>query len=71
MTSPVSFCVWGVRAGQILRVDQPKISALSRGVLNGFSLERLMRFLLLLGQDIEIHIKERPEARAIARLLVA
>jgi len=60
-----------VRAAQILRVDQPKISALSRGVLSGFSLERLMRFLLLLGQDIEIHIKERPKARAEARLLVA
>jgi predicted XRE-type DNA-binding protein len=59
------------RAARILGVDQPKISALSRGILSGFSLERLMRFLLLLGQDVEIRVKQRPKTRADARLLVA
>ncbi|MCI0349905.1 MAG: helix-turn-helix domain-containing protein, partial [Acidobacteriales bacterium] len=38
-----------VRAAEVLGVDQPKISALKRGRLSGFSLERLVRFLILLG----------------------
>src|ERR1700758_3688578 len=46
-----------VRAAMILDVDQLKISALMRGRLSGFSIERLMRFLMLLGHDIEITIK--------------
>ena len=60
-----------IRAAQVLGVDQPKISALSRGRLEGFSIERLMRFLVLLGQDVEIRVKQRPKARSEARLLVA
>ena len=60
-----------MRAARVLRVDQPKISALSRGLLHGFSLERLMRFLILLGRDVEIHVKQRPKTRTEARLLVA
>ena len=38
-----------VEAAELLGVDQPKISALARGRLEGFSLERLMRFLNVLG----------------------
>lgn len=48
------------RAAEILGVDQPKISALLRGRLSGFSAYRLLRFLNALGQDVEIHI--RPKA---------
>lgn len=59
------------RAGEILGVDQPKISALTRGQLGGFSMERLMRFLVLLGQDVEIRVKQPPKARPEARVLVA
>jgi predicted XRE-type DNA-binding protein len=40
------------RAAELLEIDQPKISALLQGKLSGFSLERLFRFLTLLGQDI-------------------
>ena len=36
-----------VQAAKLLGIDQPKVSALIRGRLTGFSLERLMRFLLL------------------------
>ena len=36
-------------AGRILEVDQPKVSALIRGKLDGFSTERLFRFLNALG----------------------
>ena len=55
----------------ILGIDQPKVSALKQGKLSGFSIERLMRFLLLLGRDIEITVKEKPKSRAAAKLRVA
>jgi len=55
----------------ILGIDQPKISALKQGKLSGFSVERLMRFLLLLGRDVEITVKVKHRSRAAARLHVA
>ncbi len=58
-------------AARILGIDQPKVSALIRGRLSGFSLERLMKFLLLLGQDIKITVKPVPRNRVKARVLVA
>lgn len=45
-----------VQAAEILGVDQPKVSALIRGRIAGFSIERLLRFLLLLGADVAITI---------------
>ncbi len=57
------------QAAKLLQVDQPKVSALVRGQLSGFSLERLMRFLLLLGQDIRITVRKSAKSRA--RVLVA
>jgi predicted XRE-type DNA-binding protein len=57
------------RAAELLQVDQPKVSALVRGQLAGFSLERLMRFLLLLGQDIRITVEKSAKPRA--RVMVA
>ena len=42
-----------IQAAVVLGIDQPKVSALKQGKLSGFSIERLMRFLLLLGRDIE------------------
>ena len=59
------------QAAEILGVDQPKISALNRGRLSGFSIERLLRFLMLLGHDVEITVKSRPRSRSQARLRVA
>ncbi|MBI4465083.1 MAG: XRE family transcriptional regulator [Acidobacteria bacterium] len=58
-------------AANILGIDQPKVSALRQGKLSGFSIERLLRFLLLLGRDIEITVKEKPNSRAAAILRVA
>jgi predicted XRE-type DNA-binding protein len=49
-------------AAEMLGIDQPKISALVRGRLTGFSMERLYRFLNALGSDIEIIV--RPAARS-------
>jgi predicted XRE-type DNA-binding protein len=50
------------KAATLLGIDQPKVSALLRGKLEGFSTERLFRFLNALGQDVEIFI--RPARRA-------
>jgi len=58
-------------AADVLEVDQPKVSALRRGKLTGFSLDRLVRFLVLLGSDVQIVVKEQPRSRRRARLLVA
>lgn len=44
-------------AAKLLRLDQPKISALNRGRLSGFSVERLFKLLAILDQDIEIVIR--------------
>ena len=59
------------QAAAVLGIDQPKISALKQGKLSGFSIERLMRLLLLLGRDVEIAVKEKPRSRPTARLRVA
>jgi predicted XRE-type DNA-binding protein len=48
-----------VQAAKALGVDQPKVSALMRGRLADFSIERLLRFLLLLGNDVHIAITPR------------
>ena len=52
------------RAAKVLGIDQPKISTLLRGKLDGFSIDRLFRFLNALGSDVEITI--RPARRAEA-----
>jgi predicted XRE-type DNA-binding protein len=57
-------------AARILKIDQPKISRLLRGQLSGFSTERLMQFLTLLGRDVEIVIKRAPRSRRLGRLRV-
>jgi predicted XRE-type DNA-binding protein len=59
------------QAAAVLGIDQPKVSALKQGRLSGFSIERLMRPLLVLGRDIEITVKGRAKSRSVARLRVA
>ncbi|MBA2648986.1 MAG: XRE family transcriptional regulator [Legionella sp.] len=49
-----------VKAAKLLDIDQPKISRLSRGQLSGFSIDKLMVFLILLNQDIEVNVKPHP-----------
>ncbi len=46
-----------VEAAKILGIDQPKVSALSCGRLDDFSMERLIGFLNILDCDIEIVVK--------------
>ena len=59
-----------VKAAELLHINRPKVSALSKYRLQGFSVERLMRFLTLLNQDIEIVIRSRPRARRPGRVSV-
>ena len=44
-------------AAKALGVDQPKVSALVRGRLGGFSTERLFKFLNALDREVEIVIR--------------
>lgn len=43
-----------LEAADLLGIDQPKVSNLVRGKMAGFSIDRLFRFLTVLGSDIEI-----------------
>jgi predicted XRE-type DNA-binding protein len=52
-----------------LGINQPKVSALLNYKLEGFSVERLMHFLVALGQDIDIVVKSKPTSRS-ARIAV-
>jgi predicted XRE-type DNA-binding protein len=60
-----------VEAAAVLGIDQPKVSALLRGRLGGFSVERLMRFLTRLDQDVEITIHPKDAARPVGRIAVS
>lgn len=57
-------------AAEILGVDQPKVSALLRGRLSGFSTDRLLKFLTALGRDVEIVIRTRHESKGRGHLHV-
>jgi predicted XRE-type DNA-binding protein len=48
------------KAAEAMGLDQPKISALVRGKLSGFSVERLFRCLNDLGQEVEIVVRPMP-----------
>jgi predicted XRE-type DNA-binding protein len=57
-------------AARRLSVNQPKVSALLNYQLQGFSVERLMKFLTALDRDVEIVIHNKPRARKGGRILV-
>ncbi|MGH7554716.1 MAG: helix-turn-helix domain-containing protein [Longimicrobiales bacterium] len=50
-------------AARLLGTTQPKVSDLLRGRLDGFSMERLIRFLNALHRDVEIVVRESPRGR--------
>lgn len=60
-------------AAKILRIDQPKVSALLNGRFSGFSTDRLFRFLNALGSDVEIRVfpKLIPESQAQTKIVTA
>src|SRR5262245_53806107 len=46
-----------VDAARLFGVKQPDVSKMLRGDFRQFSVERLLRFLVALGQDVEIVVK--------------
>ena len=56
-------------AARVLGISQPKVSALLNGRLDGFSTERLFRFLNNLGCDVRINVS-RARSRRHGRVLV-
>jgi hypothetical protein len=47
----------------MMGINQPKVSAMIRRKLDGFSVERLIHFLNMLGQDIDIVVRQKPRNR--------
>ena len=56
-------------AAKLLGITQPKVSALLNGRLDGFSTDRLFRFLNNLGCDVQITVS-KPRTRAVGRVRV-
>ncbi len=54
-------------AARRLGISQPDISKLLRGHFRQFSVERLMRFLVALGRDVEIVVRPASVAGAKAK----
>jgi len=52
-----------VEAAVQLGIDQAKVSKLMAGQMAGFSIERLVHFLSLLGQDVVLTIRQAPRGR--------
>ncbi len=51
------------KAAEILGVSQPKLSSLLNGHFRGYSVERLMHFLIELGKDVDIIVSSKPSNR--------
>jgi predicted XRE-type DNA-binding protein len=60
-----------VEAAKLFGVKQPDVSKMLRGDFRQFSVERLMRFLVALGQDVEIVVKPHRGELGEAQLRVA
>lgn len=52
-----------VEAAAQLGIDQGKVSKLLAGHIAGFSVERLVHFLSMLGQDVEVTVKKAPRGQ--------
>ena len=58
------------QAGEMLGIASPELVRLARGQLSDFPTERLMHFLTLLGQDVEIVVKPAPRSRRLGQVRV-
>jgi predicted XRE-type DNA-binding protein len=56
-----------VETARVLGTGQPKVSELLAGKLDGFSMERLIRYVNALDRDVQIVVTPRPRAGAAAR----
>lgn len=57
-------------AAEIMGIDQPKVSDIIRGKLSKYTLDRLIRFLIALGKDVDIVVREKPRGAAISGIHV-
>ena len=60
-----------IEAARLFGVKQPDVSKMLRGDFRQFSVERLMRFLVALGQDVEIVVTPHRDRTVGAALHVA
>jgi predicted XRE-type DNA-binding protein len=51
------------QAAVLLGIAQPDVSDLVRGRLRRFGMERLQRFLTLLGMDVEVRVTPKPRKK--------
>lgn len=58
-----------VKAGEVLGIKQPHVSALMRNRSGNFSIGRLMEFLTALGQDVEIKVKPATSLKSHGEML--
>jgi predicted XRE-type DNA-binding protein len=58
------------QAGEILGLAQPKVSALIRGHLDKFTIDRLMRYMCKLDYDVTISFRPKPKSREAAAIHV-
>ncbi len=59
------------KAGAVLGIKQPHVSALMRNRAGVFSVERLMEFLTDLGQDVEITVRPTRKVHGKVSIVVA
>jgi predicted XRE-type DNA-binding protein len=60
-----------VEAADLFGVRQPDVSKMLRGEFRQFSVERLLRFLVALDQDVEIRIRPRRDSNNAPALHVS
>ena len=60
-----------VEAASLFGIRQPEVSKMLRGELRQFSVERLLRFLVALDQDVEILVKPHCDSKNAPALQVS
>ena len=60
-----------IGAAALLGIKQPDVSKMLRGEFRQFSVERLLRFLVALDQDVEIVVKPHRDAKNTPALHVS
>jgi predicted XRE-type DNA-binding protein len=60
-----------IEAARLFGIRQPDVSKMLRGEFRQFSVERLLRFLVALNQDVEIVVKPHRKRNTAAALFVS
>lgn len=58
------------QAAELMELDPSNVSALVHGRLAGFSTDNLLRCLMLLGQDVDIVVRDKADTRVNAHINV-